>query len=328
MSFGDKGGATGYLVGEENRGLVAMFTMMNLARLSVGTQGVAIMDRACQHAEAYARDRRQGAAIGSPRGTMDPIIAHPDIRRTLGQMQALTQACRAITLATASETDKSARGASEEERRAAANMTALLTPIAKAFPTDCGMAVTSEGIQVHGGMGFIEETGAAQFHRDARILPIYEGTNGIQAIDLVTRKLTLDNGTTLKTLLQQLRAVNDSLGHNQALADEMGDSLAAALSDLESSLAHLTNPASNDPANLLYAATPLLRMMGITIGGALLIKGALKATAENDPAAIRQTALAAIFAHQILPQAHALSREIIGGGDKLKTQTDRLFTHT
>lgn len=327
MSFGDKGGATGYLVGEENRGLMAMFTMMNLARLSVGTQGVAIMERACQQAEEYARDRKQGAAIGSPRGTMDPIIEHPDIRRTLGQMQALTQACRAITLITAAETDKSARAASDDERAAAANMSALLTPIAKAFPTDCGLAVTSEGIQIHGGMGFIEETGAAQFYRDARILPIYEGTNGIQAIDLVTRKLPLDNGTTVKTLLQQLRAINESLNQNQDLNGDVGDSLTAALQDLEASLTHLTNPATNDPANLLYAATPLLRMMGITIGGALLIKGAMKASAESSATAARQAALAAIFAQQILPQTSALSREITGGGTRLKTQTDRLFNH-
>ena len=190
MKFGEKGdGAVGYLVGEENRGLNVMFIMMNAARLAVGTQGVAVAERATQRAVAYAKERRQGRSTKGGGDGMAPIIEHADIRRSLLTMKALTQAARAICLVTAKETDVARRSKNPAERAAAAHRVALLTPVAKAFSTDIGCEVASIGVQVHGGMGFIEETGAAQIYRDARILPIYEGTNGIQAIDLVTRKL-------------------------------------------------------------------------------------------------------------------------------------------
>ncbi len=194
MVYGDHGGAIGWLVGEENRGLACMFTMMNNARLAVGLQGVAIAERAYQQSLAYANERRQGRGPNALVGEMSPIVEHPDVRRNLMTMKALTAAARAICLLTAEAIDRAHLSAGEDSRRIAHERASLLTPVAKAFSSDIGVEVASIGIQIHGGMGFIEETGAAQHLRDARILPIYEGTNGIQAIDLVTRKLPSSGG--------------------------------------------------------------------------------------------------------------------------------------
>src|SRR5712691_7817746 len=226
MVFGDAGGATGFLIGEENRGMACMFTMMNRARLSVGLQGVAIAERATQQALAYARERKQGrttdlgftrdrqdslpksakADLGSGAGDgASPIIAHPDVRRMLLTMRALTRAARTICYATAVALDHAERGTDESVRKAAHERASLLTPVAKAFATDIGIEVASLGVQVHGGMGFIEETGAAQHYRDARILAIYEGTNGIQAIDLVTRKLPLSDGGAVNAVIAEIK---------------------------------------------------------------------------------------------------------------------------
>src|SRR5205807_2459156 len=196
MVYGDAGGATGFLIGEENAGMACMFTMMNEARLAVGLQGVAIAERATQAALAYARERRQGRGAGPAAHSM-PIIEHVDVRRMLLTMRALTKAARAICYATAIALDRAQRGRDEIERKTAHERALLLTPIAKAFSTDIGSEVASLGVQVHGGMGYIEETGAAQHYRDARIAAIYEGTNGIQAIDLVMRKLPLAGGATV-----------------------------------------------------------------------------------------------------------------------------------
>src|SRR6185312_6165396 len=181
-----------------------MFIMMNAARLAVGMQGVAVAERATQRALSYARERRQGRSAASKGAQMAPIIEHADIRRSLMTMKALTQAARAICLVTARETDVARRSQDAAERAAAQHRVALLTPVAKAFATDIGCEVASIGVQVHGGMGFIEETGAAQHYRDARILPIYEGTNGIQAIDLVTRKLPLEGGKVVEGYIGEL----------------------------------------------------------------------------------------------------------------------------
>ncbi|WP_293867844.1 acyl-CoA dehydrogenase family protein, partial [uncultured Alsobacter sp.] len=186
MVYGDKDGAVGWLIGEENRGLACMFTMMNAARLGVGLEGVAIAERAYQQAVAYANDRRQGRAPGASGDGMSAIVDHPDVRRMLMVMRAQTRAARAICYMTAEALDRSHRETDPARRKAAADRAALLTPVAKAYSTDIGIEVASLGVQVHGGMGFIEETGAAQHLRDARIAAIYEGTNGIQAIDLVT----------------------------------------------------------------------------------------------------------------------------------------------
>src|SRR5580693_3759635 len=189
MIFGDAGGATGFLIGEENAGMACMFTMMNRARLAVGLQGVGLAERATQQALAYARDRRQGRTAGMKASETAPIIAHPDVRRMLLTMRALTQAARAICYTTAMALDRAERSSDEAARKNAYQRASLLTPVTKAFSTDIANEVASLGVQVHGGAGFIEETGLAQHFRDARIAAIYEGTNGIQAIDLVTRKL-------------------------------------------------------------------------------------------------------------------------------------------
>ena len=200
MVFGDHGGATGFIIGQENAGMAAMFTMMNRARLAVGLQGVGIAERATQQALAYARERKQGRTSGMPATESAPIIAHPDVKRMLMTMRALTQAARSICYATAMALDRAERGTDKAAREAAHARASLLTPLAKAFSSDIGIEVASLGVQVHGGMGFIEETGAAQFYRDARIAPIYEGTNGIQAIDLVTRKLPLGGGAVVEAI--------------------------------------------------------------------------------------------------------------------------------
>src|SRR6185503_11512618 len=197
-------GARAELVGELNQGLAHMFVMMNAARLMVGVQGVGIAEAAYQHALAYARERRQGRSAWSA----DPsalIFDHPDVRRMLALMQAKTAAARAICLSAGVAADLARLEPSEEGRRKADLRAQLLTPIAKAWSTDAGVEVASLGVQVHGGMGFIEETGAAQFYRDARITPIYEGTNGIQAMDLVGRKLGMENGEAVRDLIAEMR---------------------------------------------------------------------------------------------------------------------------
>src|SRR4249920_1119495 len=228
MVYGDHGGAKGFLIGEENKGMACMFTMMNRARLAVGLQGVGIAERATQQALSYARERKQGAA--------GAIIAYPDVKRMLLTMRALTGAARAICYATGIAIDRSLRAQTEAPRKSAHERASLLTPVAKAFSTDIGIDVASLGVQVHGGMGYVEETGAAQHYRDARIAAIYEGTNGIQAIDLVTRKLPLLGGKAVETYLSELRgiveavkATNDpALGWSGVRLEEALDSLTRA----------------------------------------------------------------------------------------------------
>src|SRR5512135_2515122 len=197
MVYGDHGGAVGFLIGEEHKGMACMFSMMNRARLAVGLQGVGIAERATQQALAYARERKQGVA--------GAIIAYPDVKRMLLTMRALTSAARAICYATGIAIDRSLRAKTDAARRDAHERASLLTPVAKAYSTDIGIEVASLGVQVHGGMGYIEETGAAQHYRDARIAAIYEGTNGIQAIDLVTRKLPMDGGDAVRAYIDEMR---------------------------------------------------------------------------------------------------------------------------
>jgi alkylation response protein AidB-like acyl-CoA dehydrogenase len=213
MSYGDHGECIGELVGHENEGLKAMFTMMNSARINVGSQGVQIAERAYQQARAYARDRVQSARAGAADKTPVAIIEHPDVRRMLLRMRALTEGARALLYYTAGQIDRGTLGDEAAQKRAE-----VLVPMLKAWGTDVGCEVTSLGVQVHGGMGFIEETGAAQHYRDARIAPIYEGTNGIQAADLVTRKLGYDNGGVLQALMADIIAEMEDVPEVAALA--------------------------------------------------------------------------------------------------------------
>ena len=314
MVFGDEGGAVGFLIGEENAGMVCMFTMMNRARLAVGLQGVGIAERATQQATAYARERKQGRTTGMSAKELAPIIAHPDVRRMLITMRALTQAARSICYATALALDRAERSSDKAERETAHARASLLTPLAKAFSTDIGIEVTSLGVQVHGGMGFIEETGAAQLYRDARIAAIYEGTNGIQAIDLVTRKLPLAGGTAVETYLGELRAIveavnatNDpALGWSGLRLEEALDSLTRATGWMMASL-------EKDVDQALAGATPYLRLFSLAAGGCLLAQQALAALRLNSEAGAR-VALARFFAENIAVQAGALERSIVEGG--------------
>jgi acyl-CoA dehydrogenase len=342
MVFGDKGGATGYLVGEENRGMACMFTMMNQARLSVGLQGVAIAERATQQALAYARERKQGRAsdlgftrdrqgnlpksakadLGGGNDGASPIIAHPDVKRMLLTMRALTRAARTICYATAVALDRAERATDAAARTAAHERASLLTPIAKAFSTDIGIEVASLGVQVHGGMGFVEETGAAQHYRDARILAIYEGTNGIQAIDLVTRKLPLSGGAAVRAYIEELRgtlaAVNAA---NDPTFGATGPRLNDAVDSLERATQWLLGPQQNNPDTALAGATPYLRLFALAAGGTRLAEEALAATrvAGNGADAAARIALARYFAENLAVEAPSLERTVVEAADSVNS---------
>jgi alkylation response protein AidB-like acyl-CoA dehydrogenase len=309
MTFGEQGGATGYLVGEANRGLQTMFVMMNMARLSVGMQGVAIAERATQRAVNYARDRRQGRAAGASGTDMAPIIAHPDVRRMLLTMQALTQAARGICHATATATDISHQAPDAAIREHAAARVALLTPVAKAFATDAAVEVASLGIQVHGGMGFIEETGAAQYLRDARILPIYEGTNGIQAIDLATRKLPLADGRALKSYLADVATTLQAVRAADFPGLEFGlEQMQGALAALTSASDFMGRQLVADPEIVLAGATPYLKLFGLVAGGDALARAALQAGDNSAPVALLR-----FFAENIAVGAWGHAFAVMGG---------------
>jgi acyl-CoA dehydrogenase len=265
MVYGDAGGATGFLIGEENRGLACMFTMMNNARLAVALQGVAIAERAYQGALSYAKERRQGRAPGAASDGMSPIIEHPDVKRMLMTMKALTGAARCICYLTAEAIDRAHRSRDEAARGIAQERASLLTPVAKAFSTDIGCEVASLGVQVHGGMGFVEETGAAQHLRDARINPIYEGTNGIQAIDLVVRKLPLSQGDAVRRQIAAMRATLQRLVKDATPAfGSTGARLREAIESLDRATSFMLKAASgNQPEAALAGATPYLRLFAL-----------------------------------------------------------------
>jgi alkylation response protein AidB-like acyl-CoA dehydrogenase len=296
MIFGDNGGATGFIVGQENAGMASMFTMMNRARLAVGLQGVGVAERATQQAIAYARERRQGRIPGMPATQMAPIIAHPDVKRMLMTMRALTQAARTICYATAMALDRAERGTEKAARQAAHARASLLTPLAKAFSTDIGIEVASLGVQVHGGMGYIEETGAAQLFRDARIAAIYEGTNGIQAIDLVTRKLPLAGGAVVETYLSELRRIVDAVNAtNDPALGWSGVRLEEAVDSLTRTTRWMLVQIDKNADEALAGATPYLRLFAVAAGGCLLAQQALAALRLSADAGPR-IALARFFA--------------------------------
>jgi hypothetical protein len=308
MVYGDKGGAIGYLVGEENKGMASMFVMMNRARLAVGLSGVAIAERAAQQALGYARERKQGPS---------PIIAYPDVKRMLLTMRALTHAARSICYATAVALDHAERGKDAAAREMAHQRASLLTPIAKAFSTDIGIEVASLGVQVHGGMGYIEETGAAQHLRDARIAAIYEGTNGIQALDLVSRKVPLNGGKVVSLYLDELRGFVDKIkSANDPSFGETGARLGDALDSLRRATVWLL--AQNNSETALAGTTPYLRLFGYTAGGCLIADAALLAS-RGEAAAAGDVALARFFAENIAVQAGGLERAVIEGGASITT---------
>jgi acyl-CoA dehydrogenase len=319
MVYGDRGGATGFLVGEENRGMACMFTMMNQARLSVALQGVAIAERATQQALAYARERKQGRAPGVETGS-SPIIAHPDVKRMLLTMRALTRAARALSYATAVALDRAQRSPDEAARKAAYERASLLTPVAKAFSTDVGSEVASLGVQVHGGMGYIEETGAAQHYRDARIAQIYEGTNGIQAIDLVTRKLPLGGGATVRAYIGEIKRIVEAVNAtNDPAFGWTGVRLQDATEALERATNWLLGSQRNDLTAALAGATPYLRLFALAAGGALLAEEALAAVrmGGNGAEAAGRVAIARFFAENVAVQGESLERTVVQSADSV-----------
>jgi acyl-CoA dehydrogenase len=312
-------GAVGWLVGEENKGLACMFTMMNNARLAVGMQGVAVAEAAFQKALAYANERRQGKAPSYQGEGMAPIVHHPDVQRNLLTMQALTRVARAISYSCAHAIDMArASGDSAAFWQERAN---LLTPVAKAFSTDAGVDVASIGVQVHGGMGFIEETGAAALLRDARIAPIYEGTNGIQAIDLVTRKLPQSGGDHVRGYLAELRRDVDALRRsNFAGLGRSAEKLDAAIGYLADATETLLAVAADGRMqSALAGATPYLKLFALASGGAFLARAAVASGAPE------RIALCRFFAENLAGEASALRERAVEGGDSLEAAAKMLF---
>jgi alkylation response protein AidB-like acyl-CoA dehydrogenase len=308
-------GARAELVGEPNQGLAHMFTMMNAARLGVGVEGVGIAERAYQQALAYALERRQGRSSWSGEAGA-PIFDHPDVRRTLSVMKARIEAGRAICLLTAVEADL---GAADERAR---RRYELLVPVAKAWCTDMGVEVASQGVQVHGGMGFVEETGAAQHYRDARIAPIYEGTNGVQALDLVGRKLPAGNGLALRELADDMRETAAALAEVEALSD-LAPPLSAGVAAVQQAAAWLLERRGSPDA--LAGATPFLKLLGDVTGGWLLAKGALAVQGSSDPYLAAKVPLARVYGHQVLSTAPSAVAAVTAGADELYGLTPELL---
>jgi alkylation response protein AidB-like acyl-CoA dehydrogenase len=313
MVYGDAGGATGWLIGEENRGLACMFTMMNNARLAVGLQGVGIAERATQQAYAYANERKQGRVGGN-----GAIVNYPDVRRMLLTMRALTRAARAICYATGAAIDLAHRGKDDAARKAGNERASLLTPVAKAFSTDLGTEVASRGVQVHGGMGFIEETGAAQHYRDARIAQIYEGTNGIQSIDLVTRKLPMRGGAVVRGYLDELRRTVAAVkATNDPAFGATGARLSDAVESLDRATTWLLSKLDASPDAALAGTTPYLRLFASAAGGCALAEEALAGIRLDDAEAPGRVALARFFAENIAVQAGGLETTVTEGAESV-----------
>lgn len=324
MSFGDNAGAIGYLIGEEGKGLACMFKMMNNARLAVGLQGVAISERAYQHALEYAGERTQGRAVGFDEA--GAILRHADVRRMLLTMKVLTEAGRAITYDACASLDRAHRSSEVSTKKQQAARAALLTPIVKGWCTEVSQEVTSLGVQVHGGMGFIEETGAAQHFRDARILPIYEGTNGIQALDLVGRKILFDGGEALNALLDEMRQVvvdsDSSKAHKQD-----GERLAEAISALVIARDQLL-ASEKEPQFAATVAYNFLMLSGFVCGAWQLLRQSLKAEQLLQEGATDALFLSAkqqattFYISQILPRYRGYAQMIADGSEPVMVMSD------
>jgi alkylation response protein AidB-like acyl-CoA dehydrogenase len=320
MSFGDHGGAVGDLVGEAHRGLEYMFAMMNHARLAVGLQGLAIAERAYQQALNYARERVQGRPLGWTGETAGGIVHHPDVRRLLMSMKSQIEAMRAIHYTAAAAVDVAHHAADAEARAAAQAQVELLTPIAKGWCTEVGQVIASMGVQVHGGVGYIEETGAAQHLRDARITTIYEGTTAIQANDLINRKILRDKGAGAGRLLADIAALAaDLAGEPEAALAALGAELTNASLCGKSAVAWLLGLDGHDPRLAAAAAAPCLELFGILTGGYLLAKGAvaaqakIRAGADHDGFYAAKLGTAHFYALHVLPHVEALARTVTQG---------------
>jgi alkylation response protein AidB-like acyl-CoA dehydrogenase len=319
MSYGEGDGAVGYLIGEENRGMRYMFTMMNNARLSVGLEGLALAERAYQDALQYAGERRQGMAPGAPAGESSLIIDHPDVRRMLLTMKAYIEAMRSLIYVTAEQMDVALSHPDADVRQANAERVDLLIPICKAWSTDLGVEVTSLAVQIYGGMGYVEESGVAQHFRDARITPIYEGTNGIQAMDLVGRKLPMRGGGVAREFLSEVAGLDAELDKAGADLASIRTNLAEALAVLTETTTWLMEHGMADVRNALAGATPYLRMFSLVTGGWLMARQALVAQAQLDAGTGDAEVMAAkivtarFFAEQLLPAVKGLQAPVTAG---------------
>ncbi|MCS5665173.1 MAG: acyl-CoA dehydrogenase, partial [Acidimicrobiales bacterium] len=330
LSYGDAGdGAVGYLVGEEHQGMRYMFKMMNNARLGVGVEGLAVTERALQQAADYAGERRQGRAIGGPAGEQAVIVDHADVRRMLLTMRAYVDAMRCLLYLNSATLDMATHHPDETVRQKASERAELLTPISKAWCTDVGVEMTSLGIQVHGGYGYIEETGAAQHFRDSRISPIYEGTNGIQAMDLVGRKLPMREGGVMGDLLVEMAAIDSDLAAAGEDFATIRSGLADARSAMEEATSWLMAHGLADPNDALAGATPYLRMFGQLAGGWLLARLALGARRRLDAGEgdadhlATKVVVARFYAEQLLPVVRAqLGAVTAGAGDLYAVPAD------
>ena len=316
-------GATGYLMGEENHGMRYMFTMMNSARLSVGVEGLAVSERAYQHALQYAQERKQGRAIGAPKTEHSLIIEHPDVRRMLMTQKAYIEAMRCVCYATAEAFDVASHASDETARMAGQEFLDLMTPIAKAWCTDLGVEMTSLALQVFGGMGYVEEMGAAQHYRDARIAPIYEGTNGIQAIDLVARKIPMRDGGVIEDLIGQMTALDAELAEAGEDFETIRAGLSEAVADLSRAVLWLATHGVKDANDALAGATPFLRLMGTTVGGWYLARSALAAREQlakgggDEEFLEAKIATARFYCEQLLPQTKGLLPMVTAGSHQL-----------
>ena len=321
MAYGDNGGAIGYLVGEENQGLACMFTMMNEARLKVGLQGLGASEGAYQQAVAYARERVQGGV---------PIIEHADVKRMLLTMRALNEAMRALAYSEAVTMDLAHAGP-EETREASQRRIDLMIPVIKGWLTELGMEVTSLGVQVHGGMGYVEETGAAQYLRDVRITPIYEGTNGIQAADLLNRKLGRDGGATMEAMQAEIREVAATLeDHSDPRLHSVGARLAESLGDHVETTQRLLATLGDDRFAALGGSFDYMMQTGYLFGGWQLARGALVAAnlsahGERVVFCDRKVNTAQFYMERLLPRARAHAGAIDASGESLSAFSDDWF---
>ena len=330
MSYGDDGGAIGYIVGEENRGIEYMFTMMNNARLAVGLEGVAIGERAYQQAREFARERVQSRKQGSNSAEAVAIIEHPDVKRMLLSMKSQTEATRAVAYFVASQLDTARRHPDAAQRAEAQALVDFLIPVVKAWSSDTGIAVADTGIQIHGGMGFIEESGAPQHLRDARIAAIYEGTNGIQANDLVGRKVTRDEGTAAARFIAMAQEVADQLtGADDNNLKAIGSALATGASALAESTDWIVGNNSLEAVNA--GAVPYLRLLGLVAGGWAMGRAAQVAVnyrnAGDDNSGFYRTKIltARFYAEHLLPETSSLSAVVIHGSSTVSMATETDF---
>jgi len=319
LAYGDGPGAVGYLVGAPHRGLEYMFTMMNHARLGVGMEGIAIAERAYQHALEYAKTRVQGRAIGQRSGDRATIIHHPDVRRMLMTMKAQTEAMRALGYYAAGELDRSKHHPDKQQQVQHQARLDLLTPVVKGWCTEVAVEIASTGVQIHGGMGFIEETGAAQYLRDARISTIYEGTTGIQANDLIGRKVGAEKGATALALIAEMRMLDGGLAEAGELFALMRRSFAQAVDALEAATVWLVDHYRQQPEAVAAVAVPYLKLFGTVAGGWLMARAALIARERLAVSGAdreyfeAKLATARFYLEHLLPQAAALSQTVTAG---------------